>query len=330
MKVTLQHAILRYHANDKSLLYHISHNDLDGVAPLITSKHVFKDRKMNLRYVSNKKVDLEITRALAVLEPGDLLLITDVSPSEEVAKALQTAHEAGVLIVLLDHHRTALWLNEYNWAYVANEDAGKLHSATNLYYDLLVSAEILQNNTPDALSDFVEQVRLWDTWLWNAEKLQIPKNLNSLYYLTGYREFSEYMLRILGNQQFFLDKSAKKILTIEEARIQRYMKSKNDHARIVSVGTHTVAVTFADQYISETGNHIAESNPDVDYVALVDPSKGLLSLRSATGKADVSIVAKKNGGGGHEHAAGCPLSESLISQYVIPALSAFNNEVKLC
>jgi nanoRNase/pAp phosphatase (c-di-AMP/oligoRNAs hydrolase) len=45
-------------------------------------------------------------------------------------------------------------------------------------------------------------------------------------------------------------------------------------------------------------------NPDLDYIVIINPAKGLVSYRTIHQHVNVAEVAKKNGGGGHPQASG--------------------------
>ena len=62
------------------------------------------------------------------------LFITDLSVNEENEKRLQAFYQAGGKVQMLDHHKTALHFNDYEWGHVVVEDdEGKLTSATSLF-----------------------------------------------------------------------------------------------------------------------------------------------------------------------------------------------------
>lgn len=64
-------------------------------------------------------------------------------------------------------------------------------------------------------------------------------------------------------------------------------------------------IVFATDYVSDIGNRILRSKDfaDLDYVAIINPSRDTCSLRSQ-GKFDVASIAKQLGGGGHKNASG--------------------------
>jgi uncharacterized protein len=140
----------------------LSHNDLDGVGCGILAKLAFGDQ-VNVRYNSIAGLNHEVEWFLENGDKQTFLLITDLSVSEENERRLDEFHQAGGKVQLLDHHKTALHFNDYEWGHIMVEDEeGKLTSATSLLYEYLVKNEMME--PADAVAEFVELVRQYDTW----------------------------------------------------------------------------------------------------------------------------------------------------------------------
>lgn len=76
---------------------------------------------------------------------------------------------------LLDHHKTALHFNDYDWGKViVEQEDGKLASATSLLYEYLADNGYLEEKP--AISEFVELVRQYDTWEWEKMITKLPIN----------------------------------------------------------------------------------------------------------------------------------------------------------
>jgi len=98
------------------------------------------------------------------------------------------------------------------------------------------------------------------------------------------------------------------------ASIQEYIKVKAaqvaENAFYGTISGYKAKFVFCPIYISEVGNLIANAL-DVDVavvVSLNEFNKAKVSLRSV-GNIDVSLIAKKFGGGGHKNAAGFYLND---------------------
>ncbi|SDO08934.1 Oligoribonuclease NrnB or cAMP/cGMP phosphodiesterase, DHH superfamily [Psychrobacillus sp. OK028] len=294
----------------------LSHNDLDGVGCGILAKLAFGEQ-VKVRYNSISALNREIEYFLENENQDTFLFITDLTPNEENEKKLEDFyHEQGKL-QLIDHHKSALHFNDYEWGYISVEDSeGKLTSATSLLYEYLVNKELLKPTT--TLSEFVELVRQYDTWEWEKNGNQRAHSLNSLFYLIAIEEFEEKMLeRLRTSETFNFDEFEKKILLMEEDKIDRYIRRKKKEIVQAKVGEHLAGVVYAETYHSELGNELGKEYPHLDYIAIVIMGGKRISLRTIYDHIDVSKIAGQFGGGGHQKASGCNLTEEAYKLFVL-------------
>ena len=116
----------------------LSHNDLDGVGCGILAKLAFGE-KARVRYNSLSSLNHEIDYFLENEGAETVLFITDLSPDEERISKLDAFFKENGKIQLIDHHKTALQLNEYEWGAVTVEsEDGRLASATSLFFAVFV------------------------------------------------------------------------------------------------------------------------------------------------------------------------------------------------
>jgi oligoribonuclease NrnB/cAMP/cGMP phosphodiesterase (DHH superfamily) len=103
-------------------MYHLySHNDLDGVGCGILAKVAFGER-VEVRYNSVTGLDMQVGRFLERTKGKEKqhegLFITDLSVHQENEERLDQYAEAGGKVKLIDHHKTALHLNERPWGMI--------------------------------------------------------------------------------------------------------------------------------------------------------------------------------------------------------------------
>ncbi len=165
-------------------MYHLySHNDLDGVGCGILAKVAFGER-VEVRYNSVTGLDMQVGRFLERTKGKEKqhegLFITDLSVHQENEERLDQYAEAGGKVKLIDHHKTALHLNERSWGMVKVQyEDGRLASATSLFYEYLIDNGYIQETK--AMDQFVELVRLYDTWEWEQTDALEAKRLNDLF-----------------------------------------------------------------------------------------------------------------------------------------------------
>lgn len=293
----------------------LSHNDLDGVGCGILAKLAF-DKDVKVRYNSIASLNREIEYFLENDSPDTFLFITDLSPNEENEKRLTSHYAEHENIQLIDHHKTALHLNEQDWGYVLVEaEDGKLASATSLFYEYLVSNKYL--NPTEAISEFVELVRQYDTWEWEKNENQKAHSLNSLFFLVSIDEFEEMMIeRLKSSDHFDFDEFEKRLLNMEEDKIERYINRKKREIVQAKIGKHYVGIVYAESYHSELGNELGKEFAHLDYIAMLSLGGKRISFRTIHDHVDVSEVAGTYGGGGHQKASGSSLTEKAFKQFV--------------
>lgn len=304
-----------------------SHNDLDGVGAVVIGKQAF-GHSLSYRCCAYSNIDSEVSKFIQSpeFETTDAIFITDISVNDpELIELINKI--ASDKVVLIDHHKTAEWLNEYSWANVHptqinSAEVEELSCGTSLFYNYLVTSNLL-TPTPE-LTDFVEQVRSWDTWDWDRSvpKNQIANQLNTLHVLIGQWKFIE---RFSKNPEVLFTSTEKTLLKVENKRIEStiYSKRKSMIKKELKIGETLfyVGVVFADNYHSELGNTLAKENPELDFIMLIN-SGNRLSFRGMHEGIDLGKVASHFGGGGHPMAAGAVLStevqEKMIELIVSP------------
>ena len=289
-----------------------THTDLDGVSCEILGRIAFGE-DIDVVRCGYGNIDDKVEEFINSDEEYDKLFITDISVKKELADALNNISDK---VILLDHHKTALWLNEYPFALVQVEDesVGKMCGAY-LFYEYLKKNHEEFNDTL-ALKLFVKYVRLYDTWEWK-EKYDniIPKRLNDLMYMDGPNEFIDKMIYRLGNNLAIFDDTDLMKLQIEQTYINSYVTQKNETLMINNdlFPEYTVGITFADKYISELGNKLCELHPELDFVVLINMSTLTVSYRTVKDDLDLSDIAKGFGGGGHPKASGSRFDVSIVN-----------------
>jgi oligoribonuclease NrnB/cAMP/cGMP phosphodiesterase (DHH superfamily) len=293
----------------------LSHTDLDGVGCGILARLAFGDQ-IKIRYNSIASLNREVEWFLENEEKNTHLFITDLSVNEENEKRLEEFYQTGGKVQLLDHHKTALHFNEYEWGHViVEDDEGNLASGTSLFYEYLIENELMQ--TSDAVNEFVELVRQYDTWEWEKNNNQEAHRLNALFFLISIDEFEEKMVnRLQNNDHFFFDEFEQKILDMEEDKVERYIRRKRRELVQTSVDEYLAGIVYAESYHSELGNELGKEYPHLDYIAMLNMGGKRISLRTIHDHVDVSEVAGHYGGGGHAKAAGCSLTNEAYKQFV--------------
>lgn len=296
-----------------------THNDLDGVGCGIIARLAFGD-KVEIRYNSVTSLDHQIARFIeGQKEKGTQeiqIWITDLSVNSDNSQRLEQYVRNGGKVNLIDHHKTAISLNNYEWGFVQPEyKDGRLTSATSLFYEFLL--EQGQIEFRNSLAEFVELVRQYDTWEWDVNNNIKAKQLNDLFFMGSIDEFENKMVERINNTNHFeFDEFETKLLEMEEDKIERYIKRKKRGLIQSFIGEHCVGIVHAENYHSELGNELGKENAHLDYISILNMSGKKISFRTIHDHIDVSQVAESFGGGGHAKAAGCSMTEDAFRLFV--------------
>ena len=218
-------------------------------------------------------------------------------------------------VQLIDHHKTALTFNEYEWGKVVVEEDGKLTSATSLFYNYLIEKKLLEPST--AMEQYVELVRQYDTWEWEKNNNLQAKRLNTLFFLVSIDEFEEKMInRLSSSDTFFFDEFEQKLLEMEEKKIERYIRRKRRELVQTKIDDYYAGIVYAELYHSELGNELGKEYPHLDYIVILNIGGKRMGFRTIHDDVDVSVIAGNYGGGGHEKASGASLGNDAYERFV--------------
>jgi oligoribonuclease NrnB/cAMP/cGMP phosphodiesterase (DHH superfamily) len=292
----------------------LTHNDLDGLGCGILAKLAFGD-KVTVRYNSIGSLDREVAWFLDN-EKNTFLFITDLSVNEENEKRLDSYFKDGGKLQFIDHHKTALHYNDYEWGHVVVEDeAGHLTSATSLFYVYLIEQGLLEKR--NIITEFVELVRQYDTWEWEKNENETARRLNALLFLLTIDEFEETMLHRLKNEEaFHFTEFEEKILAMEDDKKDRYIRRKRRELVQKKINNAYAGIVFAESYHSELGNQLGKDYPHLDYIAILNMGGRKMGFRTIHDHVDVSEVAARFDGGGHAKAAGCTMNDPAFKLFV--------------
>lgn len=314
----------RVDPNEKIMI--ISHNDLDGAGPILIADKVFN----NYEYfcVSNNAVDKMVKNVLFNSQYQDVtcIFITDCSITDKnLADTITQINQMGTKrIYLMDHHGTATWLNEYDWAEVTEE---KYVSGTKVFHSyLLTYPEVVFGiSDPDIifLTDLTNTISDWDTYRWKVTEDPIPRMLADLFKITGIKYFLE---------KYRNDTDKDMLLSILDNAILNEYYNKQIYINIPGIkktaATLEIAFPVGETHITKTVKcvSVADAPADlaeelyedgIDYVIMFY-SNGTISLRSRVSEIDLGMVAKVWGngkGGGHKQAAGFTMDKNTLWLY---------------
>lgn len=304
-----------------------THTDLDGVGCAILAYLAFGKDNVDVEFCNYDDIEAKVMAFCSskyvseITKDYDMIYITDISVKKETATYISNKFTLpeGINWKLLDHHATAMYLNDFEWCIVEPTDMLDIefkNSGTWMFYlelfDKCVDRQYIKN-----IREFSDLVRIYDTWKWRelgAYGLK-AKTINDLMYIYGKELFIDWVINNICSSSRFptFTETDQMILNLEKGKIERYIEKKDKEMilRADSWG-HLYGLIFAEQYISELGNRLCEMHHEIDYVAIVNAGAGTISYRTIRDDLDLgNEIAHSYGGGGHQKAAGSTFNKTI-------------------
>ena len=282
------------------IISHIA--DPDGVTPIILSKLVFEEFDYILS--ENKDVNSNVKNNL---DKYDFIYVVDLNISEELADFIEENYKDKIMII--DHHLSCEYMNKYSFIEVNAE--GK-ESGTSLYYKYLLNNYNNNLLNRESTKMLVEHVRTMDIYDFSKTTKEEAEKLEMIFKIYGKDRFIDKFYNVIINDLELYSKEDLNLVELEKERIKRYIEEKEFME--ISLDNKRVGVVFAERYISELGNYFINKYDYLDYIILINMDKQI-SYRG-NGKVDLSVIAKKFGGGGHINAAGNCLPSGLKEKVI--------------
>lgn len=317
----------------------ITHNDMDGSGPVIIAKSVLGVENVDVIHTTNSDMDKTIKETCysnydETFSKYNVVFITDISCGYDTAREIATKDIDGRLF-LLDHHKTALQLNEFPFCFVsvvADDDSilynytdtgiVRKASGTSLFYDMLrvCGDDIIKARLRKSLSYVTHLISGYDTWDWmyvynGASEFN---QLDQLFYVLGKNRFEDsfvekVLLNTTLNINTVFNDMEKMLLELNEEKIADYCKNKGkaviEITRTFLGREYSIVFVMAEQHLAELFAYMQELFPDKD-IYVICTGNGL-SMRTRKDDVDVSDIAKLAGGGGHPQAAGVALTNEI-------------------
>ncbi len=306
-----------------------THGDLDGA---VSAVMVFNSRNWNrgdvtyeiCGYDGPKGIDVCVGKYLDGIEEGAKagieyhLIMTDIGPSQETCERIASLESRFTSIGVYDHHKTTLWAKEEKLPWYH-------HSANSACGAKMAWQSVLAENLRPGFKGLADATDAYDRWIVDSKYRERGEELNLLFKFLGFPKFlaefyvnpdTDFTSRMKYIVEILRDKQQHQ--TKRSVAIQLGSTGKN---LFKDKGGRTFALIVSDnEHISETAKEALKAYPDVNYVGIILPVTGIVSLRSRKNETDVSKIAKKLGGGGHEAAAGFPM-EALYQSNIAYAAS---------
>ena len=291
----------------------ITHNDLDGSGPVVVLRNVFKNLKVI--HSTNANMSKIISKENLKLYSGETnynhIFVCDISPSLQTAEEIKNLGMSDKFIIL-DHHPTADFLNDFSFALVAHENPEDSFShnfyenyntlgnpsGSSLMLDFIYHKKLLENN--DFLNELIFNIECFDTWDWHnlCNDYYTPFKLNMLFRIIGASAFDTSY----DEKTSLFDEFDERIINIYEDKSKRYCRKKLEDINFVDLKGYNCILVQSPEHVTELFELLHERYPDID-IYIIDTGNSY-SFRTRKPGIDVGKICKEFGGGGHEQAGG--------------------------
>lgn len=286
--------------------------DIDGMGCVVIGNNAFK----NLDYVPCKTFEIDEQFKIYLENKNiyeyDLIFVTDLCIHEPILSIINNDNILKNKVIVLDHHKTEIKNNKYDFVNVILEcDKGKA-SGTYLFYKYLINNKYLESS--EILDELSELTRQYDTWDWINYNNVKARMLHILFEQIGYEKYIEIINNIVcNNKTITFSKNELDIINDYEN------KFKNDSIKILNSMVvypitidninYKVGYVYTEyKYRNEINELIKKDNKyDIDIVGMFFPNMDVVSYRGVKDK-DVSIVPTYFGGKGHMGAGTNPIN----------------------
>jgi len=298
-----------------------THGDLDaGVSAVILARAVgvgARIRTSACQYDGPGNIDELVNAFLDTVEAGTAeeksLVIADIAPTKETCERIDSLKSEFTKLQVFDHHKTTLWAKDGPFAWFE-------HSGNDACAALMLRRSLRANATDPDEESLVLAADAWDRWQLDSVHRERGEDLNTLFNFVGFNRF----VKMFGDfpnadtqptVRFLVHEAKIRSTRLLEAALYKQIRSsaprvyldKNNNSFVLLMGGSDLDVsTFASRTLDTL-------RATVDYVAVLLPEIGVVSLRAHAGGVDVSAIAEERNGGGHAAAAGFPLFEMLAS-----------------
>lgn len=222
---------------------------------------------------------------------------------------------------LLDHHKSALGLNKYDWCsvkefdnyYHLNKEFKEIKTCGSLLFFEYKRKEIikyLSSKIINPLSKFILLIREYDTWDWTKNNNLSAKYLNDLLFMRGKENFIDDIFNKIRNGKEIFNEKDITDLEKRQKSIDAYIDSKEKQVVEVNVQGLNAGVIMAENYISELADTILKRNLHLEILVIINGFT--VSLRTKRNNIDLSKMAEDYGGGGHPQASGFVLTKEML------------------
>ena len=310
----------------------MTHNDLDGIGCAVVGKLIGFQWVFYASYNRGKYyVSQVVHTALRSLPKVEWLYLADISLSDKIWEEIAPDVE-NINVRLIDHHDTSQ--NATSYKDRVKVDLDMEVSAAKVFYNLF------EKDYPELIpyKDFIEAVSAYDTW--HFEKSPIAKNLQRCYDCVSFQDPRNKYIKFSDRLSRFTSYCIND--PVSNTRMPVWFSSCLDLYKSIAMPKLNYAINNCIEYTKDTAIvtlnsddnvpmfeiswFLEDKHPDIKNVIYVINQKtgdAVVSIRTRYDDVDVSKIAEKFGGGGHQKASAISEVPMLTKHEVITEVKKF-------
>ena len=350
--------------NPKNVTIHcIRHYDLDGIGVELVMKKLAKAIGCEvICYEEPIKADDSFVKVSEAMIPYDYIFIGDLSFSDKnfVEEKIFSHISLYEKLIILDHHQSALWMNEYDFAFIKPHDCKNCIISSGTILTFLAFKDLLYTNLSkdeySVLEKICNCIAAYDTYFFKEQTElsesqygSYPNDLNILfkYYnsIGKSQEFLQNLFELDANlyesvicASLWLNFSDKDraIIEVQKNNIQSEIDRALRDMKVVDIHSKSVEYDsvyngqllcgvyyYSGPYVSEIGNAMCDNKETkIDFAVIIDMNHNKVSLRCKNDDLDLTQLIKDiPNAGGHPKACGFNFDKSITDNNTLKILS---------
>ena len=350
--------------NPKNVTIHcIRHYDLDGIGVELVMRKLAKAIGCEvICYEEPIKADDSFVKVSEAMIPYDYIFIGDLSFSDKnfVEEKIFSHISLYEKLIILDHHQSALWMNEYDFAFIKPHDCKNCIISSGTILTFLAFKDLLYTNLSkdeySVLEKICNCIAAYDTYFFKEQTElsesqygSYPNDLNILfkYYnsIGKSQEFLQNLFELDANlyesvicASLWLNFSDKDraIIEVQKNNIQSEIDRALRDMKVVDIHSKSVEYDsvyngqllcgvyyYSGPYVSEIGNAMCDNKETkIDFAVIIDMNHNKVSLRCKNDDLDLTQLIKDiPNAGGHPKACGFNFDKSITDNNTLKILS---------
>lgn len=356
--ITLDGLLKKLKDNPEDVIIHcITHTDLDGIGVELVMRKLAESTGCGVEiYREPVHADDSFEKISKIIDPKDYIVIGDLSFSNPdfVENIFIQGDDLRKRIVLLDHHKSAMWLQWYDFAYIKPHNCKECIISSGTILTFLAFKSVLYDNLSipefSALEKICDYIAAYDTYFFNEEPVlskarygSYPNDFNILFkYYSNIGKTDKFIetlcnmkwcptptLEIIGaGVNLDISEKDEAIIEVQKNNIQSDINRGIRNMSVFSINSKYKdnlicgVYYYSGAYISEIGHAMCQDDEKhIDFALIIDMNRHKVSMRCESDDLDLTkLIEDIPGSGGHPKACGFEFNSDKTTKEILDML----------